>query len=269
MSLEKKLKETKRVSAAVTITLVGPGLSARLAIPKVLPNDAIFHTSDLREAIYQCDKRACGVDPDMNRLEREWLAEYHVEITSLSIQLYPFNRRYPLPDPPLALPSSYHSLVNLALDSVDLGDRTEFLAQLPDLAWLTMDNCGLTRVPPQLEHLKELKSIEFALNSITHIPLFMGYMPNLCFMEIGEEAHLLPHELPLSVRGIHSLRLKFEDNLSHHVLHCQHRLGILLLNGLVEADDWVQTPWTRFLRQGLYDPRLFLHIWAFVPKEEE
>ena len=59
-----------------------------------------------------------------------------------------------------------------------------------------------------------------------------------------------------------------DDELPPAVLHCQHRLGILLLNGLVEADHRIQTPWTRFLRQGLYDPRLFLHIWAFVPKED-
>jgi hypothetical protein len=267
-SPEKKLKQTKRVSAAVTISRSGPGLSVRLAIAKVLPNDAIFHIPDLREAIYQCDKRARGVDPDMNHLEREWLAEVNVEITGLSIQLYHSGQRYPLPDPPLALPSTYHSLVNLTLDSVDLGDRTEFLLQLPALLWLVVENCGLTRVPPELEHSKQLKSVEFCANAITHIPLFVGYLPCLRFVEISEEPSLLAHELPVSVRGIQSLRLKFEDNLPHRILHCQHRLGILLLNGLVEAEEGKSSPWTSFLFRGLYDPRLFLHIWAFVPKED-
>jgi hypothetical protein len=267
-SLEKKLKQTKRVSAAVTITLSGPILNVRLSIPKVLPNDTVLSTAIIQKGIDACDRVARGVEPGMCQLEIQWLAEYHVEITSLSIQLYHFNRRYPLPDPPLALPSTYHSLVNLSLDSVDLGDRTEFLSDLPDLAWLTVDNCGLTRVPPQLEALKHLKSIEFANNSITHIPLFMGYLPELRFLDISEEAHLLPHELPLSVRGIYSLRLSLEDNLPQRILWCQYRLGMLLLNGLVEAEKGVDSPWTRFLFRGLYDPRLFLHVWAFVPKED-
>lgn len=263
-SLEKKLK---RVSAAVTIGHGGPVLHVRLSIPRVLPNDTLLSTAIIQKGVDACDRIVRGVEPGMCQLELQWLAEYHVEIANLSIQLYYSNRRYPLHEP-LVLPSTYHSLVNLSLDSVDLGDRTEFLSRLFDLVWLTVNNCGLTQVPPQLEHLKQLKGIEFALNAITHIPLFMGYLPSLRFLKIGEEPSLLSHELPVSVRGIYSLRTRLEDNLPQRILWCQYRLGILLLSGLVEAEKGVDSPWTRFLFRGLYDPRLFLHVWAFVPKED-
>ncbi len=268
MSLEKKLKETQIVSAAVRITYRGPDLTVRLSIPKVLPNDTVFNTASIQDAIDQCDRTARGVEPGMNRLELEWLAKVQVKIETLWIRPYWQDRRYPLPEP-LRLPSIYHSLKRLELESFDLGDRTEFLADLPDLEGLGINNCGLTRMPPQIGRMKKLKRIEFARCNIQSIPVFLGYMPRLISLMVYEEPRLSFHEIPLSVRGIWYVSVHSDDELPPAVLHCQHRLGILLLDGLVEADKGVQTPWTRFLRQGLYDPRLFLYIWAFVPKEEE
>lgn len=268
MSVEKKFKETPVVFAAVRITYRGPDLNVRLAIPKVLPNDTVFNTASIQDAIDQCDRTARGVEPGMNRLELEWLAKVQVEIETLWIRPYWQDRRYPLPEP-LRLPSIYHSLKRLDLESVDLGDRTEFLTDLTDLEGLGIDNCGLTRVPPQIEHMKKLESLALALCNIQSIPLFLGYMPRLISLMVYEEPRLSFHEIPLSVRGIWYVTTYDSNELPSEILYCQHRLGILLLNGLVEADKGVNSPWTRFLRQGMYDPRLFLHIWAFVPKEEE
>lgn len=258
MSVEKKIKETPVVFAAVAITHRGPDLNVRFSLPRTLPNDTVFNTSSIQVGIDDCDQRARYLENVTDSQEFPPMFLAHVEIDSLAVRVYFFGRRYPLPEP-LRLPSKYHSLKTLDLDSVALGDRTEFLADLPNLERLCFDNCELTRVPPQLEHMNKLERVEFALNSITHIPLFMGYMPKLDSVMLEEEAHLLHAELPLSFRGIPYLFVK----LPSVILHRQYRLGSLLLNGLAEADRGVQTPWTAFLRRGMYDPRLFLHIWAF------
>lgn len=261
MSVEKKFKETQIVFAAVAITHRGPDLNVRFSLPRTLPNDTVSNTSSIQMGIDECDQRARYLENVADSQEFPSMFLAHVEIDSLAVQVYFSGRRYPLPEP-LRLPSKYHLLKTLQLDSVALGDRTEFLADLPDLERLCIDNCELTRVPPQLEHMKKLERVEFALNSITHIPLFMGYMPKLDSVMLEEEEHLVHAELPLSFRGIPYL---FVDRfkLPSPILRRQHRLGSLLLNGLVEADRGIQTPWTAFLRRGMYDPRLFLHIWAF------
>lgn len=254
----KKFKPEK-VAAEVVIQLSGPKLlCVRLAIPQLYSGGETSYKPSIQEAIDQCDRRIRGVEPGMCALELDILASMQVYVNTLNIRLYFNNQRFPLPTP-LALPAVYHSLIDLKLDSVDFQGRFEFLIDLSTLKRLTLNNCGLTCVPSEIERLSTLEFLTLAYNNLKSIPVFIGYMPNLRYLNLEDEPQC--SEIPLSVGGLRHVTMP--DRMVWPLMKAEYVLGSALLNGLVEADQGRSTPWTCFLRKGLYDPRLFLFVWAF------
>lgn len=254
----KKFKPEK-VAAEVAIQISGPKLlNVRLTIPWLYWGGRVSETPSIQEAVDRCDRRIRGVESDMCATELDILASLQVHVDILTIRLYFNNQRFPLPNP-LTLPPVYHRLVELKLDSVDFQDRFEFLTDLRAIERLTLDNCGLTCVPREIEHLNTLERLVLAYNKLKSIPAFIGYMPNLRYLILEDEPRC--GDIPLSIGGLHFVAMP--DQMAWPLMQTEYVLGFVLLNGLVEADQGTSTPWTRFLRKGLYDPRLFLFVWAF------
>lgn len=254
----KKFK-SERVAAEVAIRISGPKqLHVRLVIPSLYSGGETSYKPSIQEAIDQCDRRIHGVEPGMCAIELDILASMQVYVNTLTICLYCNNQRFPLPNP-LTLPAVYRGLIELKLDSVDMQDRFEFLTDLSAIERLTLDNCGLTRVPREIERLSTLECLTLACNHLQSIPEFIGYMPKLRYLNLDDEPQC--GDIPLSVGGLQHVTMP--ERMAWPLMKAEYVLGFVLLNGLVEADQGRSTSWTRFLRKGLYDPRLFLHVWAF------
>lgn len=146
----------------------------------------------------------------------------------------------------------------LALYGCGLEEVPPAVCELGQLETLHLSNNKLTDLPREIVQLINLQSMGLSDNRFTMIPVILGRLP--CF------AHLWMHDNPLCPAQ-QALYDEFEsgrdcDRLLVY-LHEASALEALLLCGLQQE----QGHWSRFLSQGLYDPRLFkYHIGPFIAR---
>ena len=206
--------------------------------------------------------------------------ETGAEIQHLNMQSYSSNRLKILS---LVMPTSFRWLESLCISHAVVSS-TKFLAQLPRVQRLVMGDCWLHTFPCEIAEMKELKILDLSENRLKELPSDVCWLPSLLDIRIVfNHEHLMQH-LPLSI-GREELSVRFYPPMDHRFgwpsdterqlasrpynrpensLRIRWRLAFVLLNGLVESDKGVRNPWTVFLRRGLYDPRLFLLVWAFI-----
>lgn len=162
--------------------------------------------------------------------------------------------------PKLCLPVSFQSLTDLRIVCIRLVD-VSFLANLPNLLRLVLSGCSLKSVPSEIGCLRRLTELDLTYNFIATVPQEIFWLPALRYLHLG---HNCLDEPSLSIKALTYRRIspgreKWTKRAS---------LGESIASGLVEATV-KQTPWTTFLCRGLYDPRLFLFIWAFAHEANE
>lgn len=153
--------------------------------------------------------------------------------------------------PKLCFPVSFQHLTDLQICCIRLVD-VSFLANLPNLLRLALSGCSLKIVPLEIGCLRRLTELYLTYNFIETIPQEIFGLPALRYLYVG---HNCLDESSLSIKALTYRRIfPGPDRWTKRA-----SLGESIASGLVEATA-KQTPWTAFLRRGLYDPRLFLFI---------
>ena len=76
-------------------------------------------------------------------------------------------------------------LVHVKISNAKLIKFLEILATKDHLKKLILYNCGLKEIPPSIDQLLHLETLDFSVNSLTSLPSQIVNLPNLSYLDVG------------------------------------------------------------------------------------
>lgn len=182
------------------------------------------------------------------------------------------------------LPAQFAKLAQLKFLSMFGHQFEEFplvVCELLNLEKLDMSYNQLSHLPPSILRLVNLNLLDLRCNRFQSIPMFVGLLPQLKMLIVGGKCAsstlskcLDSLSLGNPLEGILQTSLvDAQDNGRDpssspkllEYLRAASSLEYVILCGLAQGAN---NTWSRFLTRHLYDPRLFLPIWAFVEPQK-
>jgi len=137
----------------------------------------------------------------------------------------------------------------------------------------------LTHIPRDVFYLPQLEELHIRFNQLYSVPVFIRDLVNLQVLDVyGNNIRTIPlcvgrlPRLEILVAGFNRLEPRQRALLPTEGEDCKDLLKFLVMASALEGavccglSDMVATPWSDFLTQEPYDPRLLCRVWemAFV-----
>lgn len=129
------------------------------------------------------------------------------------------------------------------------------ICEIKTLCSLFLRDNHLSELPLTVSKLCNLQDLNVAGNDLPGIPLFLGDLPRLHYLAILGQRGFRPAE-------------RYLDEVRNVLNYIHERCVIPRLTSIVACGFYGDAAWSRFLLEGLYDPRLFLVVFDFAFKPQ-